>query len=213
MKRGASIAVVFLIAAEAAFAARSSRVRLLTDTSSLWWRTCGLDAIAWEWPDGAVSARLQVSGKDGTTEFVFDSSASYFAPSPPTSAGAEDVLAMRLDFFAQAGASGDAMAGESLLSPPLGLVRGVGGAQLEVRPVATNSAAWTKFKSKSLVLPIPMDATSLTLDGDALNATPPWHLWHPIRSGTTHVLGLLADDGFSAALLFRSRAAMVMEVK
>ena len=210
------VVVVFAaLASASAFAVRSAPVRLVPDAASALWRTytAGANGIRWEWPEGAASAKLTVSGKDGVVTHVFDTSVSSFAPAAPTDAESEDVCDFELSFYAAAGAGGEAMGGETLSADGIGIVRGVNGAALEVRPVQASSRAWSSMRSKSAVLPISEDFIALTLDGvERDGATPPWHLWSPIARGRDYAWALESVGGDFSAILRRRKTGFMLVI-
>ena len=180
------------LATGAAFATMSNSTRVIPDpSSSLFWRTymTGASGIEWEWPSGAMSAKLTVSGKNGSVENVYDTSVSSYVPVLPATAGDEDVIDLTLAFYASADASGDSIAAETLSALGIGLVRGANGDELDLRPISTSSPKWSKVKAKTAVLPILDETTALSLDGSAVAvaAVPGWHLWRGIVAERDYV--------------------------
>ena len=201
-----------------ATAEMSAPTRLIIDeTSSLHWRTymAGASGIKLEWPEGAASAKLTISGKGGTTVHLFDSSASSFVPTLPAMASDEDVWDMTLEFYAAAGATGAAMDGETLSATGIGIVRGANSDALELRSTPTSSRAWRKVVGKTAVLPVPDGTTSLELDGVAVAvaATPGWHLWKPSAADRDYAWGAVGDDFAYAATLRRSNPGFLCVFK
>lgn len=226
LRRGArmlAFAAVAFVSARAA-ATLSGAVRMIPTTSgSLLWRTCMAEGIAWEWPEGAASAKLTVSGKGGTAEHLFNRPAASsrpvpettFALVPPTDASAEDVLDLSLAFYSESDATGEVLADETLSAEGVGLVRGVNGAALDLRPVAETSRAWRSVGGTSAVLPIPEETTSLSLDGVACEwaAAPGWHLWNGIAGGRDYAWSLTADEMDFAALLRLSPSGFTFNIR
>ena len=202
----------------AASATMSNMSRFIPDPSgSLLWRTyvAGSSGIEWEWPAGALSAKLTVSGKDGVAEHVYDTSVSSYVPALPAAAGDEDVVDLTLTFYASADASGEPMAGETLSASGIGIVRGANGDALDLRPISTSSRAWGKVKAKTAVLLVPDGTTALSLDGASavLAAVPGWHLWRGIVESRDYEWSA-EGDGFSyAATLRRPNLGFMCVVK
>lgn len=226
LRRGARIAAFAAAAfvSTRAVATLSGAVRMIPETSaSLLWRTCMAEGISWEWPEGAASAKLTVSGKGGTAEHIFSRPAASsrpvpettFALVPPADASAEDVLDLSLAFYPESDATGEALAEEALSAEGVGLVRGVNGAALDLRPVAETSRAWRSVAGTSAVLPIPEETTALSLDGVARGwgAAPGWHLWNGIAGGRSYLWSLSADEMDFAAELRLSSSGLTFSIR
>ena len=206
------------LTAGAAFAAMSNSTRVIPDpSSSLLWRTYTTSAngIEWEWPSGAMSAKLTASGKNGSVEHVYDTSVSSYVPVLPATAGDEDVIDLTLTFYASADASGDAIASETLSASGMGVIRGANSDELDLRPMSTSNPAWGKVKAKTAVLPIPEATTALSLDGSAVAvaAVPGWHLWRGIVAERDYSWAADGDDFSYAATLRRTNPGFLYIVK
>ena len=206
------------LAASAAFATMSNSTRIIPDpSSSLFWRTymTGASGIEWEWPAGAMSAKLTVSGKNGSVENIYDTSVSSYVPVLPATAGDEDVIDLTLTFYASADASGDAIAAETLSASGMGVIRGANSDELDLRPISTSNPAWGKVKAKTAVLPILEATTALSLDGSAVAvaAVPGWHLWRGIVAERDYSWAADGDDFSYAATLRRANPGFLCVVK
>ena len=180
--------VLLAVLPGAAVATMSPNSRLVPDPEhSLFWRTYLTEqgGITWEWPKDAVSARLTLTDRTGTHSDVLGRDVSSYVPAWPVSAADEDVLDLRVEFFAAAGADGEAMSGETLEAHAIGLVRGVNGRATDLRCVAPSSRKWTKVAEGSRVFPIPDGATSLSCNGAdrSFAFAPGWCLCSPLNEG------------------------------
>ena len=197
-----AIAAALALTSHCLRAEMSPPARFIGDPEhSLQWHTymAGEDGITWTWPNGAASAKLTVSGRNGSSATVFAKSEHpqpSYQPDAPQTAGAEDVINLVLDFFASADASGEPLAGLTQTANGLGVVRGVNGGRGDIRCCAEGSREWNRVKDRSAVLPIPSGTVSLTIRGESqtLGYVPGWHLWSPIGSGGAIPLELTTDE-------------------
>lgn len=183
-----------------ALATLSPPARFIADTEhSLRWRTyCGDDGIRWSWPASAQSAKLTVTGKNGTVSTVYTPPVSGFVPPTLSAAADEDVVSLELSFYASSDASGNPLSGETLTASGIGFVRGVNGGATDFHSADATSRAWKRIKDKSAVLPVPEGTTAMTIDGAAqtVDYVPGWFLWSPIvpRSATALTLKTESAD-------------------
>ena len=204
-----AIAVTLAMTCHCLRAEMSPPTRFIGDPEhSLQWHTymAGEDGITWTWPSGAASAKLTVSGRNGSSATVFAKSEH---PQPsyqlaaPQDAGAEDVVDLELDFFASADASGEPLAGLTQTAAGLGVVRGVNGGRGDIRCCAEGSREWNRVKERSAVLPIPSGTVSLTIgdESQTLGYVPGWHMWSPIESGAIPLVLTTDEAVFDPVLM------------
>ena len=206
------------LCAVSASAAMSGPARMIArPDDSLHWHTylAGSGGVEWEYPAGAASARLTVSGKGGITVHVFNRPVAAFVPAAPSEAADEDVVDLALEFFASADAAGDAIAGETLTASGIGIVRGVNGAALDFRSSSTEGREWSRVNAKTAVLPVPEDTTALTLDGEPVGpaSVPGWHLWRSIPAGRECTWTLTDGETSYTAVLHSANSGFILFVR
>lgn len=189
-----------------ASAVMSPSTRFIADSeTSLQWRTylADDDGIRWTWPEGAVSAKLTVVGKNGSADYVFEKPTSVWVPTLPAAAADEDVLDLTLVFYSEAEAGGEALADATLTATGIGLVRGVNGTSTDLKVYSETSKKWSKVRDASAVLPIPEGTTGLALDGETmpLSGVPGWSFWN-VGDGPSFVWTLTTEDGSVETTLF-----------
>ena len=167
---------------------------------SLQWKTVMSVSkpVALDWPVGAVSARLTVTanGEVVASATISDTSATEATVLPtsfPGEYGDERILVVTVDYLD----GGDATISSD--SARLGWVTGVGENATRLIPAASGKE-WTSVENYAVV-PIPEDATALTVDSAAQTFDAPgWWEWRNIRPGN-HTLALESGSGdFFAAL-------------
>ena len=204
MKRSCLLLAAFMPVA--ALATLSPAARLIpAPEGSLFWRTYMSSGagITWEWPQGAVSAKLTVTGKSGTREVILTPDVTSYVPDVPMSFEDEDVCDFCIAFYAEEGAGGDPLPGETLEAKGIGIVRGVGGAALDLRSWGTSTKKWAKVTGMSAVFPVPQGTTALSCNGIAqpVAFVPGWHLCSPIVSGAEWSLDVEGESYGSCRLL------------
>lgn len=197
---------VTVAASGMAWAVMSPPTRFIAEpATSLHWRTylAGDDGIQWTWPDGAVSAKLTVTGKGGSSDYIIEKPASDWWPTLPATAANEDVLDLTLVFYPEEGAGGEALADETLTAAGIGLVRGVNGASTDLKVYSETSKKWAKIRDDSAVLPIPERTTALALDGTAktLSGVPGWTFWN-VGNNSSFVWTLTTEDASFETRIF-----------
>lgn len=99
--------------------------------ATVFWKAlnAGQSQMAWEWPDGARSARLTITGCGLTAEKVYGKSDAFPVWNPPVPAdfSEDDVYTARLTFYRGAKGTGEELS--HLVATGIGFVRGVSGAE------------------------------------------------------------------------------------
>ena len=165
---------------------------------SLQWKTVmsASPALSLNWPQGAVKARLRVAcGGKTVRDLLIDDVTLVAYPLDlgiPTTIADERVYTLTLDYVDGQDAVIETCQAE------LGAVRGVNGATARCVNCDTAERAWRRYKSDHVVLPIPEDATSLSVDeGLALEAAGPG--WKQLDLSGKHALVLsVGDDSWVA---------------
>ncbi len=102
--------------------------------STVLWKTlnAGQSQMAWEWPDGAKSARLTITGCGLRAEKIYGTDDAFPVWNPPVPEDFDegDVYTARLTFYRGARGMGDEIA--SLVADGIGFVRGVSGAPARI---------------------------------------------------------------------------------
>ena len=197
----------------ACFAAANAAESILLEASpetSMSWHTLTAakgQAVAWEWPAGALSARLTVVSSDGTvvSEALNERSVGTctFAPALPDTAENERTYSLRLDFFMTSNATGTPITGETLTAENVGVVRGVDGAAGDMIGRGTAASSWCYVRGGSAVLPVPAGSTSLALDGKkvALDGSFGWRALCPVVPDETYEVALGGTEAAEVTLI------------
>ena len=154
--------------------------------------------VALDWPAGAASARLTVTANGAVvgSATISDTTATEAAVLPaslPGEYGEERILVVTVEYLDGSDGVLDTA------SARLGLVTGVGENATRLIPAASGRE-WTSVENYA-VLPIPEDATALTVDSAAQTFDAPgWWEWRSIRPGN-HTLALESDSGDFLAVL------------
>ena len=189
-----ALVVTALAAVSAVFGSEmtvSALIRQDPDTSLLWKTVTTPEVeVMLDWPAGATHAVLSVDGAVLATvgdASVASTNISFALPSTPAEERTVTLSVSYLD-----GEDGVVGADEA----KLGLVCGTDGASaVPIR--AANSGAWRKAGAASAVLPVLEGATSLSIGGATVLASPTapdWYWWHPI-SGSATPLALALEGG------------------
>ena len=98
--------------------------------ATVFWKAlnAGQSQMAWEWPDGAKSAKLTITGCGMTAEKVYGKTDAFpvWNPPVPEDFNEDDVYTARLTFYRGVGGTGGEVA--RLVANGIGFVRGVSGA-------------------------------------------------------------------------------------
>ena len=214
-----------MIGFAACLAAANADESILLEASpetSMSWHTLTAakgQAVTWEWPERALSARLTVESSDGTvvSEVLTERSVGFcaFAPALPDTAEKERTYTLRLDFFGTSDATGTPIAGESLTAENVGVVRGVDGAAGDLVGKGTAVKGWRYVRGESAVLPVPAGSTSITLDGEtiALDGSFGWRALCPVVPGETYEVALGGAEAAEATLLGRAILGTLLLVR
>lgn len=115
--------------------AMSNECMVNTDPgATVFWKAlnAGQSQMAWEWPDGAKSAKLTITGCGMTAEKVYGKADAFpvWNPPVPEEFNEDDVYTARLTFYRGArGTGGEVL---QLVANGIGFVRGVSGAESPV---------------------------------------------------------------------------------
>ena len=178
--------------------------------ASLLWKTVMTPEVEvmLDWPTGATHAVLSVDGAARATvndASVASTNISFALPSAPADERTVTLSVSYLDGM-------DALVGSDEVK--LGLVCGVDGASA-IPFRAADSREWHKAEASSAVLPVLEGATSLSIGGMTVLASPTapdWYWWHPIH-GATVPLALALESGETCANTVRGIAGMRIDFK
>lgn len=172
----------------------------LADT--LHWRTATADhrTVVWFWPETAHSAKLSVKGLLSSCTRVFTPGTDEWPLSEfVRSTTQEDVLALKLEFFASADASGEALAGETLSADGIGIVHA---ATSCVRVVEFNSEPWGRAYTAAAVFAVAADTLSVWRDGqDRLPFSAPGWCGSLVKGWGSTSLESISREGSVSTLL------------
>ena len=98
--------------------------------ATIFWKAlnAGQSQMAWEWPDGAKSAKLTITGRGMTAEKIYGKADAFpvWNPPVPDDFNEDDVYTARLTFYS--GLKGTGGEVSQLVANGIGFVRGVSGA-------------------------------------------------------------------------------------
>lgn len=205
MKAVKTCMVAVAIMAGSAFAGSADIAICRNPETSLLWKTVASDnpSVALSWPDGAVKARLEVSGGNGGTYEITDTTLdSYAVPlTLPTKDPGEDVVTLQLDYL---GAEDAVISSETAR---LGLVRGtVNGEAIRFTPEVNVS-----MTTRSPVLMVPDGASYLTVNGAAADVTAPD--WYKLADNGGYALTLGWGDETLERFLTFTGAGLLLILK
>lgn len=213
MSRTLVALIAVTLSAKAVCAAGSAEVSVTANitmdpSASLFWKTVTDTArtAALDWPEGAVRAVLTVVSSTGESRTIELSdptvTACALAFTAPASAADERTVDLSITYYG----SGDAALRTDTAT--LGLVQGTG-TETTIPVRTADSPKWRKLKSAA-VLPIPADATALTVDGDAVSPldAPGWRYWDPELG--LHELTLSTDAGDLPATVERLGGGLLL---
>jgi len=182
-------------------------------TASLQWKTVMSETISptLDWPAGAVSATLSVRyGKDRASLVVTDTTATSIPLELhfPTDELGEGMVELTLDYKDAQSAVLDTQTAR------LGLVRGIGTNTARC-VLDTSSKLWTQAK-EAVMLPVPENTVSLTIDGEAVDPldSPGWHWWQ-IAAAKNYELVLTDMTAVETTVVVdgRPRAGLVLYLR
>ena len=194
---GAAIAALAVGAME--LASEPTFVFLCPETSSFWHTaTNNVMTVPVDFPEGATSASLQVSGVAYSRlyENIVTNSFTFELP-PAESEDAENVYDLALAFNDSAG---------TVRTAKLGLVKGISpGADGVTRCLAPmNGRLWEKTRDRA-VLPIPYGTTSLKINGvetpTGLDGAQGWYALHMPAKGHATLTLIANEITYAASLL------------
>jgi len=110
--------------------AMSNECMVNTDPgATVFWKAlnAGQSQMAWEWPDGAKSAKLTITGRGLTAEKIYGKADAFpvWNPAVPADFNEDDVYTARLTFYRGVNGTGGELA--QLVANGIGFVRGVSG--------------------------------------------------------------------------------------
>ena len=189
-----ALVVTALAAVSAVFGSEMTVSALIRQDpgTSLLWKTVTTPEVEvmLDWPAGATRAVLSIDGAVRATvgdASVASTNISFALPSTPAEERTVTLSVSYLD-------GEDAVVGAD--EAKLGLVCGTDGASaVPIR--AANSGAWRKAGAASAVLPVLEGATSLSIGGATVLASPTapdWYWWRPI-GGSATALALALEGG------------------
>ena len=199
-------ATAAVLISSSSFANSSDTVLVRQEPSaSLLWKTVTAPSmeVMLDWPDGASRAVLSVDGEVRATvndATVASTNISFALPSTPADERTVTLSVSYLD-------GTDAVVGSD--EAKLGLVCGVD-AVSSIPFRAADGGAWHKARAASAVLPVLEGATSLSIDGTTVLAspTPPdWYWWRSIGASATPI-ALALESGETCANTVRGIAGM-----
>lgn len=186
--RGLALGTV--LAAGSLSGAVSERLAVWTKPDeSIQWKTLTANPapLSLDWPTNAVAARLTVdlgNGRTASHDIANEGQQSYaMAVVFPSGQADERVFGLALAYKD----ANDAQIG-STLTARLGLVNGVAGGTTRCVP-SKASAKWRKSEGTSFVVPIPENATGLTVDSVPILPLDPCG-WHFVKGDATQVVDL-----------------------
>lgn len=205
----AALAAMMILPAAAGEWTEGKVVFLRPDETPLWRTATNANMrLEWQFPKGAESADLTVSGNGYletypaiTDEFI------EIAFPEPVDAVRENVYTLTLGFDN----------GESR-SATLGVVRGAGtGGEFIGTACVTSASRWSWIRSRA-VLPVPYGTTSLVLNGEqvdtGLGGAAGWYAWGPLAAESVAGGAQLEKDGTVYEALFRYRmSGFLLHVK
>ncbi len=207
--------IALSMAAASAFAdapsATVNAVTYLDENASVIWRTITSPSsvkIALDWPARAASAVLtkKIGKGAAQTATLDDTSATSYtlAFETPQSVAAREVVTLSISYRD----TSDAVLSSQTVR--LGLVDGIGNGASVATPLSSGGG-WARFDGHRVVQ-IPPDATSVELDGVAVDCDiPGWHDLAP--SVGTHTLACETAEGTSSATVARANGGFVIFVK
>ena len=186
---GTALFAMGLLAGAASGDVVSDPITILTDTAeNAFWRTARSNAfdLQWDFPRGATKATLTVKGVKYETrhEDLTQTSINLQLPAP-TVKGGENVYELTLAFD-----NGD------VLTESIGVIAGVAdsGQSGAIRIANPSSQRWSRCRSVA-VMPIPADATSLTVDGQPVDGLDGTFRWFATDANATTPRMVAMTDG------------------
>ncbi len=182
-------------AAQGTATATVSTVFCADPANSLLWKTVTADnpSVALEWPGGAMRAVLTVAMSSSSKNYVIsDTSLRSYALelSRPTDAQGERVVNLTLEYF-------NGATSLASVTARLGLVMGTTSGEQVPFVASTASRRWTLAYSP-VVLPVPADTTSLSVDSSVVPVAdydvPGWYAWRASAGNYTFVRGSASGD-------------------
>ena len=206
------VAVISLVVAVCAFGGSGDTASAIVRQNprlSLLWKTVASpqSKIMLDWPRGAVRLEVSVDGVVETNVTDVALSCVTLSVDLPDSPADERIVTLVAEYF---DAGGNSLRKDEA---ELALVCGVGGTPVSCR--SSGNFAWHRAGAKSAVLPLPDDASALSVNGETvqdLPAAPGWYWLNPIPSCPTE-LALALEDGTGYENSVRGLAGLMIHLK
>lgn len=206
------VAVISLVVAVCAFGRSGDTASAIVRQNprlSLLWKTVASpqSKIMLDWPRGAVRLEVSVDGVVETNVTDVALSCVTLSVDLPDSPADERIVTLVAEYF---DAGGNSLRKDEA---ELALVCGVGGTPVSCR--SSGNFAWHRAGAKSAVLPLPDDASALSVNGETvqdLPAAPGWYWLNPIPSSPAE-LALALEDGTGYENSVRGLAGLMIHLK
>ena len=206
------MAVISLVVAVCAFGRSGDTASAIVRQNprlSLLWKTVASpqSKIMLDWPRGAVRLEVSVDGVVETNVTDVALSCVTLSVDLPDSPADERIVTLVAEYF---DAGGNSLRKDEA---ELALVCGVGGTPVSCR--SSGNFAWHRAGAKSAVLPLPDDASALSVNGETvqdLPAAPGWYWLNPIPSSPAE-LALALEDGTGYENSVRGLAGLMIHLK
>lgn len=206
------VAVISLVVAVCAFGGSGDTASAIVRQNprlSLLWKTVASPQpeIMLDWPRGAARVEVSVDGVVRASVTDTDVTFTTLSFDIPENSADERIVTLVAEYF---DAGGNSLRKDEA---ELALVCGVGGTPVSCR--SSGNFAWHRAGAKSAVLPLPDDASALSVNGETvqdLPAAPGWYWLNPIPSSPAE-LALALEDGTGYENSVRGLAGLMIHLK